>query len=129
MPLSVVACPNCGQPSLFPNVRAADDPAEVAALETRRTSATKRAEKRGVRPTLEAFVAGIESTAEIVMPTGSTNKSSLRPATRGSVTRPTDSDNDSIAKRFLIRPLPCCRKFTLAPRSGLTLQTGVRQLP
>jgi hypothetical protein len=47
MPVSLDRCPHCARPSLFPNVEMASDPAEVAALDRRYSSAMTRAVANG----------------------------------------------------------------------------------
>jgi hypothetical protein len=66
LPLSVESCPHCGQPSLFPNVAAASDPAEVQQLEYRYKSACDSARIRNCEQSVIEFEQGIAS-AELVM--------------------------------------------------------------
>jgi hypothetical protein len=48
-------CPHCGRPSLFPNVTAAEDPEEVAALGVRYMDAKSQAAGRGAASALDDF--------------------------------------------------------------------------
>lgn len=66
VPASEATCPTCGQHAGFPNVRAADNPLEVAALEARAEAATQRVENRGIRSVFEEFLRRVES-AEVVL--------------------------------------------------------------
>jgi hypothetical protein len=50
MPISADRCPHCARPSLFPNVDAASDPGEVAALDVRYTSAIATVTANGTAP-------------------------------------------------------------------------------
>jgi hypothetical protein len=54
MPSSADRCPHCARPSLFPNVEAAADPAEVAALDARYDAAVTLATANGT-----AVIAGV----------------------------------------------------------------------
>src|SRR5687768_6291549 len=47
VPLQWTRCPHCGRPSLFPNVRAADDPTERSELDNSYASARANATARG----------------------------------------------------------------------------------
>lgn len=55
VPLTRLTCPHCGQPSLFPNVRASNAPDQVAKLTERFDLAIKDAEKRGCEAQVGAF--------------------------------------------------------------------------
>lgn len=55
MPRSARICPHCGRPGLYPNVRAAEDPDEIAALERRYIAALSDATARGADATLRDF--------------------------------------------------------------------------
>jgi hypothetical protein len=55
IPPSAERCPHCGKPGLFPNVRAAADPAEQAALDRRYKSALKGSSKVGAISVLKDF--------------------------------------------------------------------------
>jgi hypothetical protein len=55
VPLSATLCPHCGRPSLFPNVEAAGDDAERAALTERYRNAVKAAVERGCAAVLKEF--------------------------------------------------------------------------
>ena len=69
IPLSRERCPHCALPGLFPNVRAAQDPAERGALDSRYLAACRDAESRGVRKTVEDFEkATADSKAVIARP-------------------------------------------------------------
>jgi hypothetical protein len=59
LPRDVVSCPHCGRPSLFPNVRAAQDGKERVALAERYRIAVEAAAARGCAEVVRAF----ESTA------------------------------------------------------------------
>jgi hypothetical protein len=54
-PASRPVCPHCGRPSLFPNVTAANDPEEVAALDARYADAKSQAQRRGASSALDEF--------------------------------------------------------------------------
>jgi hypothetical protein len=55
IPRSASICPHCGRPGLYPNVRAAEDPDEVAALERRYLTAFSEAAARGADTALHEF--------------------------------------------------------------------------
>lgn len=55
IPLAWERCPHCARPGLFSNVRAAEIPEEVAALEERYTAAVESAEERGSRDNIRHF--------------------------------------------------------------------------
>lgn len=55
IPAAADRCPHCGLPGLFPNVRAAEQPANRAALRDRYEAARASATRRGALPTLENF--------------------------------------------------------------------------
>ncbi len=54
---SASICPHCGRPGLYPNVRAAEDPEEIAALEDRYRAAIVEASGRGAGDGLREFEA------------------------------------------------------------------------
>jgi hypothetical protein len=56
-------CPHCGQPGLFPNVRAAERQVEVAALNERYESAKADALARGIDGTLQDFERAVMTAA------------------------------------------------------------------
>jgi hypothetical protein len=66
IPLSWERCPHCARPGLFPNVRAAQVPAERAALEARYQAALQKAERRGARKVLEDFEAASRGSKAII---------------------------------------------------------------
>lgn len=64
-------CPHCGRPGLYPNVDAANDAAEVAALERRYISAKQEAQTRGATTAVDLFQAEVgNSQAVIARPAG-----------------------------------------------------------
>lgn len=66
MPGSATVCPHCGRPSLYPNIRAAEEPAEVAALEKRYRLAESDARRRGAGAALHDFERAINGTVAIL---------------------------------------------------------------
>jgi hypothetical protein len=59
IPPAAERCPHCGRPGLFANVRTADLPTEVAALDARYASATNAASARGLDAALKAFESAV----------------------------------------------------------------------
>ena len=71
LPVRANFCPHCGRPGLFPNVRAASQPDEVAALDQRCADARRAAYARGCAPVADAFLlATAGSRAVIARPLG-----------------------------------------------------------
>jgi predicted ATP-dependent serine protease len=66
IPASVAQCPHCGRPSRFPNVIAANEPAEQVALDARLQNAKNDLEKRGAGVKAGEFSNSVE-TAEAVI--------------------------------------------------------------
>lgn len=68
---SAGTCPHCGRPALFPNVTAAEDPEERAALQKRYDAAMSEAASRGASTTLLDFEKALaQSRAVISRPLG-----------------------------------------------------------
>lgn len=71
LPVAADRCPHCGRPGLFPNVRAASQPAERDALERRYRRARDDIQARGCAREANAFMAALEgSRAVIARPLG-----------------------------------------------------------
>ena len=71
VPPSWNSCPHCGRPGLFPNVRAAGQPAEKKALVRRYHKAKKAAATRDAGPVLQDFEAAMgRSQAVLARPLG-----------------------------------------------------------
>lgn len=66
IPLSADKCPHCGLPGLFPNVRAAEEPSELAALERRYNSAKNDLSARGATKSQEDFETAVSDSAAII---------------------------------------------------------------
>ena len=66
MPGSASICPHCGRPGLYPNVRAAEDPAEVAALDGRYLAAFNDATARGADANLRDFEGKIKQSRAVL---------------------------------------------------------------
>ncbi len=66
LPHSVTACPHCGQPSLYPNVRAADEGHQVDALKRRFAASERDAETRGVRTQFDQLLAHSDSAEAVI---------------------------------------------------------------
>lgn len=65
MPSSAVRCPHCGRPGNYPNVRAAQDPDEIAALEQRYLQGELDATGRGAINVLHDFERAIDDSVAI----------------------------------------------------------------
>lgn len=71
LPARASFCPHCGRPGLYPNVRAAADKDEVAALERRHADARAAADGRGCGAVADALLLAVEgSRAVIARPLG-----------------------------------------------------------
>ena len=71
IPPSADRCPHCGLPGLFPNVRAAQDAGEHAALDRRYKSAKADSIARGATTAMDDFeIAAASSKAVIARPLG-----------------------------------------------------------
>jgi hypothetical protein len=71
IPVRANACPHCGRPGLFPNVRAATRPDEVAALDQRYADTRRDADARGCGAVADALVLAVSgSRAVIARPLG-----------------------------------------------------------
>lgn len=71
IPLNLNQCPHCAQPGLFPNVRAAAQPEERAALEQRYQQAIAEAAARGEAAAVQEFQDALgDSRAVIARPLG-----------------------------------------------------------
>ena len=71
LPVRADRCPHCGRPGLYPNVRAASHPSEVAALAQRCADARAAADARGCATVADALVlAAAGSKAVIARPLG-----------------------------------------------------------
>jgi hypothetical protein len=71
LPVRANFCPHCGRPGLFPNVREASRPAEVAALGLRYADTRRDTDARGCAPIADAFLlAASASRAVIARPLG-----------------------------------------------------------
>jgi len=66
MPPSSDRCPHCGRPGYYPNVRAAEDPEEMAALEERYNKGQLDATGRGAIDTLCDFERAIDHSVAIL---------------------------------------------------------------
>jgi hypothetical protein len=66
MPPSAAICPHCGRPGLYPNVRAAEDPDEVTALERRYKAAAKDAGSRNAGHILQDFECEIGTSQAVI---------------------------------------------------------------
>ncbi|MCA9640917.1 MAG: hypothetical protein KC492_09485, partial [Myxococcales bacterium] len=67
IPAQATSCPHCGRPSLFPNVRAASLPEEVAALAERFAAARTDVEARGCGAVADAFMQRIDRSKPVIM--------------------------------------------------------------
>lgn len=65
-PFSAGQCPHCGQPGLFPNVYAAEEPDERAALDRRYKSAQTDSMKRGATASLNDFETAAASSKAVI---------------------------------------------------------------
>ncbi len=71
VPDRATGCPHCGRPGLFPNVRAASRPDEIAALDQRYADARRDVNARGCSTVADAFMQQVEgSKAVIARPLG-----------------------------------------------------------
>lgn len=59
-------CPHCGRPGLFPNVRAASQPEERAALDRRHADARRDADARGCGTVADAFLAKVDGSRAVI---------------------------------------------------------------
>ena len=66
VPLSADRCPHCARHCFFPNVRAAEDPAENEALERRYRSAKRNAAARGAETALDNFEADVMNSKAVI---------------------------------------------------------------
>jgi hypothetical protein len=66
IPASRDCCPHCGLPALFPNVRAAEEPSEAAALEVRYKHAITAATARGDEVVVRQFEAAVAGSKAVV---------------------------------------------------------------
>src|SRR6266571_2723029 len=66
IPPSADKCPHCGLPGLFPNVRAAADPSEIAALERRYRSAKQDTLARCAGKSLDDFEVAVANSMAIL---------------------------------------------------------------
>lgn len=66
VPPSKDRCPTCNEPAPAPNVRAAQDPDEVEALEKRYSAAVENAAGRGCAATLQAFERAMQDSVAVV---------------------------------------------------------------
>lgn len=66
IPASATICPHCGNPGLYPNVRAAEDPYEMMALESRYQVAMTDAVSRDARHTLQDFESEIGNSQAVI---------------------------------------------------------------
>lgn len=66
IPLSWERCPHCARPGLFPNVRAAQVPAEQEALHRRYSAVVQQAELRGAQQAVEAFEMAARGTKAVM---------------------------------------------------------------
>jgi len=66
IPLAAERCPHCALPGLFPNVRAAEDPQEMKALQTRYDAAIARAKVRGCEPIARCFEQTMRQTRAVI---------------------------------------------------------------
>ena len=66
VPLSWERCPHCARPGLFPNVRAAQVPAEREALHRRYSAVVQDAELRGAQQAVEAFEMAARGTKAVM---------------------------------------------------------------
>jgi hypothetical protein len=64
--MSEERCPHCGRPGLYPNVYAAGDADEVAALENRYETAKREAEARGAAPAVEHFETNVANARAVI---------------------------------------------------------------
>lgn len=67
MPMSADRCPHCARPSLFPNVDAASDAAEVAALDSRYATAITAATATGTSSIAEMLERQTETRSRVVI--------------------------------------------------------------
>lgn len=66
LPAAADRCPHCGRPGLFPNVRAAKQPTQRAALRRRYEAAIADAERRGAKQVVEQLERELESSCAVV---------------------------------------------------------------
>lgn len=66
VPLIAMSCPHCGRPSLFPNVREAEDAEERAALARRYEIAVEAAELRGATDVMRAFESAARASKAVI---------------------------------------------------------------
>jgi len=65
-PLNRTSCPHCGRPSLFPNVRMANQPSQKEKLENRYVAALDDARQRACEPELTAFSDACKATRAVL---------------------------------------------------------------
>ena len=66
MPMSATICPHCGWPAYYPNVRAAEDADEVAALESRYQAAVADASGRGAARPLRNLETEVSNSKAVI---------------------------------------------------------------
>jgi hypothetical protein len=66
LPPSASQCPHCGRPGLYPNVRAAETPAERAALDRRYQAAVRDSAARGATSNLNDFETAITDSKAVI---------------------------------------------------------------
>lgn len=66
LPVSVVRCPHCGQPGVFPNVRAAERAEEQEALNKRYEEALQRATLSGCERAVEEFEVAVSDSRAVI---------------------------------------------------------------
>jgi hypothetical protein len=66
IPVSSDRCPNCARPSLFPNVKAAENPAEKAALDQRHQQAFSQTDPAAI-PVVQQFEAATAQQSQAVI--------------------------------------------------------------